>query len=100
MPITGEYEPSTSAWVADQVAEYEASGGTRAAQQGAVVGRGDAPAASEQAGRVERPHPRLGVIGPRVRHHQQVAHHAQRHQDQKDNDLYDSSPIHMQDPDR
>ncbi|MDQ5975948.1 MAG: hypothetical protein QG661_3157 [Actinomycetota bacterium] len=31
MPITGEYEPSTSAWVADQVAEYEASGGTRAA---------------------------------------------------------------------
>jgi deazaflavin-dependent oxidoreductase (nitroreductase family) len=30
MPITGEYEPSTSAWVADQVAEYEASGGTRA----------------------------------------------------------------------
>ena len=31
MPITGEYEPSTSAWVADQVAEYEESGGTRAA---------------------------------------------------------------------
>lgn len=30
MPITGEYEPSTSAWVAEQVAEYEASGGTRA----------------------------------------------------------------------
>lgn len=30
MPITGEYEPSTSQWVADQVAEYEASGGTRA----------------------------------------------------------------------
>ena len=30
MPITGEYVPSTSAWVADQVAEYEASGGTRA----------------------------------------------------------------------
>ncbi len=30
MPITGEYEPSTSSWVADQVAEYEASGGTRA----------------------------------------------------------------------
>jgi F420H(2)-dependent quinone reductase len=30
MPITGDYEPSTSAWVADQVAEYEASGGTRA----------------------------------------------------------------------
>ena len=30
MPITGEYEPSTSAWVADQVAEYEASAGTRA----------------------------------------------------------------------
>lgn len=29
MPITGEYEPSTSPWVADQVAEYEASGGTR-----------------------------------------------------------------------
>ncbi len=30
MPITGEYEPSTSAWVAAQVAEYEASGGARA----------------------------------------------------------------------
>jgi len=30
MPITGEYEPSTSPWVANQVAEYEASGGTRA----------------------------------------------------------------------
>ena len=30
MPIVGEYEPSASQWVADQVAEYEASGGTRA----------------------------------------------------------------------
>jgi deazaflavin-dependent oxidoreductase (nitroreductase family) len=30
MPITGEYEPSASPWVAEQVAEYEASGGTRA----------------------------------------------------------------------
>lgn len=30
MPITGEYEPSTSPWVAQQVAEYEASGGTQA----------------------------------------------------------------------
>lgn len=30
MPIEGEYEPSTSQWVADQVAEYETSGGTRA----------------------------------------------------------------------
>lgn len=30
MPITGEYEPSSWDWVADQVAEYEASGGTRA----------------------------------------------------------------------
>ena len=30
MPIVGEYEPSTSQWVADQVAEYEASGGARA----------------------------------------------------------------------
>jgi deazaflavin-dependent oxidoreductase (nitroreductase family) len=30
MPITGDYEPSASRWVADQVAEYEASGGTRA----------------------------------------------------------------------
>jgi len=29
MPITGEYIPSSSQWVADQVAEYEASGGTR-----------------------------------------------------------------------
>jgi deazaflavin-dependent oxidoreductase (nitroreductase family) len=30
MPITGEYEPSSAAWVREQVAEYEASGGTRA----------------------------------------------------------------------
>jgi deazaflavin-dependent oxidoreductase (nitroreductase family) len=30
MPITGEYEPSTWDWVAEQAAEYEASGGTRA----------------------------------------------------------------------
>jgi F420H(2)-dependent quinone reductase len=30
MPITGEYEPSTSAWVAEQVAAYEESGGTTA----------------------------------------------------------------------
>jgi deazaflavin-dependent oxidoreductase (nitroreductase family) len=30
MPIEGEYEPSPSAWVRDQVAEYEASGGQRA----------------------------------------------------------------------
>ena len=30
MPVTGEYEPSTAQWVRDQVAEYEASGGTRA----------------------------------------------------------------------
>lgn len=29
MPITGEYEPSASPWVAAQVAEYEESGGTR-----------------------------------------------------------------------
>ena len=30
MPIEGEYEPSAMDWVRDQVAEYEASGGTRA----------------------------------------------------------------------
>ncbi len=30
MPITGEYEPSTSTWVAEQVEAYEASGGTQA----------------------------------------------------------------------
>ena len=30
MPIEGEYEPSAMEWVRDQVAEYEASGGTRA----------------------------------------------------------------------
>lgn len=30
MPITGEYVPSSQAWVRDQVAEYEASGGARA----------------------------------------------------------------------
>lgn len=30
MPLIGEYEPSTQAWVADQVAAYEQSGGQRA----------------------------------------------------------------------
>jgi deazaflavin-dependent oxidoreductase (nitroreductase family) len=30
MPIDGEYEPSALQWVRDQIAEYEASGGTRA----------------------------------------------------------------------
>lgn len=30
MPITGEYVPSAAAWVREQVAEYEASGGARA----------------------------------------------------------------------
>ena len=30
MALTGEYEPSRAAWVRDQVAEYEASGGARA----------------------------------------------------------------------
>ena len=30
MPLDGEYVPSTSDWVAEQVAEYEGSGGTRA----------------------------------------------------------------------
>jgi deazaflavin-dependent oxidoreductase (nitroreductase family) len=30
VPLEGEYEPSPAQWVADQVAEYEASGGERA----------------------------------------------------------------------
>jgi len=30
VPIEGEYEPSPSQWVRDQVEEYESSGGTRA----------------------------------------------------------------------
>jgi deazaflavin-dependent oxidoreductase (nitroreductase family) len=30
MPLDGEYEPNPSAWVRDQVAAYEASGGTEA----------------------------------------------------------------------
>jgi len=30
MPISGDYEPSQWEWVANQAAEYEASGGTRA----------------------------------------------------------------------
>jgi deazaflavin-dependent oxidoreductase (nitroreductase family) len=29
MPLTGEYEPSTSEWARKQVEEYEGSGGTR-----------------------------------------------------------------------
>lgn len=29
MPLHGEYEPSPTAWVRDQVEEYESSGGTR-----------------------------------------------------------------------
>lgn len=30
MPLTGQYEPSTSDWVREQVETYEASGGTQA----------------------------------------------------------------------
>jgi deazaflavin-dependent oxidoreductase (nitroreductase family) len=30
MPIEGDYEPSPSQWVSDQVAQYESSGGQRA----------------------------------------------------------------------
>jgi deazaflavin-dependent oxidoreductase (nitroreductase family) len=30
MPVEGEYEPSPQQWVREQVAEYEASGGTKA----------------------------------------------------------------------
>ncbi len=30
MPVVGEYEPNSWPWVAEQVAEYEESGGTRA----------------------------------------------------------------------
>jgi deazaflavin-dependent oxidoreductase (nitroreductase family) len=29
MPVTGEYEPSTAAWVREQVELYESSGGTK-----------------------------------------------------------------------
>jgi len=29
MPVQGEYEPSTAAWVRDQVEQYEKSGGTQ-----------------------------------------------------------------------
>lgn len=29
MPVDGEYEPSSQAWVRDQVEQYEGSGGTR-----------------------------------------------------------------------
>jgi deazaflavin-dependent oxidoreductase (nitroreductase family) len=36
MPLSGEYEPSPSPWVRDQVAEYEASGGQRANVQSAT----------------------------------------------------------------
>jgi deazaflavin-dependent oxidoreductase (nitroreductase family) len=31
MPLTGEYEPSTQAWVRQQVEQYESSGGTEGA---------------------------------------------------------------------
>jgi deazaflavin-dependent oxidoreductase (nitroreductase family) len=31
MPLTGEYEPSTQAWVRQQVEQYESSGGTKGA---------------------------------------------------------------------
>lgn len=30
MPLTGEYEPSTSAWAREQAEQFEASGGTQA----------------------------------------------------------------------
>lgn len=34
MPLSGEYEPSTQAWVRDQVEQYESSGGTQATTLG------------------------------------------------------------------
>ena len=39
MPIEGEYEPSPSEWVRNQVAEYESSGGARANTLGTPDGR-------------------------------------------------------------
>ena len=51
MPIVGEYVPSPSQWVADQVAEYEASGGTRANTGSRASREGRA---GERAGRVSR----------------------------------------------
>jgi deazaflavin-dependent oxidoreductase (nitroreductase family) len=39
MPVEGEYEPSASAWVRDQVELYESSGGTR----GTTLGDSELP---------------------------------------------------------
>lgn len=41
MPLKGEYEPSASQLVRDQVALYESSGGTEGTTLGALVGRDD-----------------------------------------------------------
>jgi len=37
MPLQGEYEPSPSDWVREQVEKYERSGGTRAPSCGRAV---------------------------------------------------------------
>ncbi|CAL9585862.1 F420H(2)-dependent quinone reductase [Streptomyces sp. enrichment culture] len=42
MPLTGEYEPSTSKLVRDQVELYESSGGTRGTTLAELVGSDDA----------------------------------------------------------
>jgi F420H(2)-dependent quinone reductase len=36
MPLQGEYEPSSSQWVRDQVQAYESSGGTKETSMGGV----------------------------------------------------------------
>jgi hypothetical protein len=47
MPVEGDYEPSTRAWVREQVEQYESSGGTqgttlRGAQRQAAQDAADA----------------------------------------------------------
>ena len=37
MPLTGEYEPSTSDWARKQVEEFEASGGTKNGMNGMSI---------------------------------------------------------------
>ena len=74
MPLTGEYEPSTSAWARNQAEKFEATGGAAADRDGArrLVehevgldrGRGHEDAWAigkviERVPRAERPHPRV-----------------------------------------
>ena len=77
MPRQGEYQPSSSEWVRDQVAEYESSGGTKGTSRGASGGRDhiDGRQLREVA---QEPRLRVEHHGVYARSHLRVAHPIER----------------------